>query len=1197
MNGIKSNNYNLHFTSPIPLQKISKDVIIILNKFQDEESVLKTIHESCSIFDRIWIFNIDGEVSFINIIKLVYQRDYLSLQATLNNFQQLSKYFQLQNYSVNYVDFKIIVKIIKNISISSKEQQYNIQYDYKNQKEQEMMKQEAVIYIFGQQNFINTNFNLEKYNAHVFFIYIQKSDISQNTVVSMNNVILIEYVSQSYFIDVSLFKIVQILNCLYVSTRDEIGSVNNSILISRPIYQDDQYIGMLLINEQLFGSFADMTLNNLDGLTATTLKVRMMDKQIQILNPYYQFSQTVSYQQEVPQPLIQTIPGILNNYPQNQFSDIVSAKIITIPKTINASTGSFIESINEYYNMQVVRNELTIHIGLSSTVITTQSRHDYSNVNYCVPPKQIQFTVQPLNLQQLRYNTHLPFYTTNTDCLVSDGYSCMFKTDVDLYRQAKEQILKQNSSNIQYLCGYNYTSTKFTLHTDSDDFLLYLQTVPEFGDITTLVKDHNDLKTATLYLNYINQYKVILKYNKVMTTYQYQKSMLDQNGCVMVVQNNTFIPSSNFASLRGLNTSSLSLLYLLYQQTREISHFARYVPKLEYLLDNPLVEAVYLGHSWVSNQDRNYADLLEQKTFVENETGTNDDQKVVNNVCIKIGRLFNNQYFVFSTNPQNNDIVKNEHLKSNIDGTNLKFRLSVVNGQTFLTKPLISKNKSLLGIPRVGGYLTLQLNIKNVFYNITGKNDDFLVMDATGSTLYHKYNDNTDQYAFGVKQILIKYGYLVETLSNSTVQSVHRSCTRNHQFWETAYQRSANNEFSVVVSHDISKKFDFLKEADYNQSAVYERSIIFKAESQFFLGGYITIKEFSVLNEFVVLLNDIQLSETSKSSWEKQQYENLTHYLKNIPHNLTALDWIYPNLTRRGQIPQKIVRFEFKHDHKFPVSNLMFVSIMVSQCLFIMILYLKSVTKRTYKLQHQSVLEFNENNIENSINITLYYNSSFDSLTQKQDEILNHTFESLIKYVDRVKQQLLLQKVNLIFEEKNISVADCLKIIQLFEDQHQANIFRYIQIQSVQYYYRSFTVLVPQKIYSDYLINLINRTSWIPNEIARFNSHLKLIKGTYLLYVPSKRYVSINNKNVSKLVTRLQTAIQSTIQSRVPSKPISRQEFTEEIQNLPFWFYNNTISRNNPNPCKVMQFLPMFPNKNYLQSQSLEHILWCSILD
>ncbi|CAL6059769.1 Hypothetical_protein [Hexamita inflata] len=129
-------------------------------------------------------------------------------------------------------------------------------------------------------------------------------------------------------------------------------------------------------------------------------------------------------------------------------------------------------------------------------------------------------------------------------------------------------------------------------------------------------------------------------------------------------------------------------------------------------------------------------------------------------------------------------------------------------------------------------------------------------------------------------------------------------------------------------------------------------------------------------------------------------------------------------------------------------------------------------------------------------------------------------------------------------------------------------------------------------------MNSRNLISWIPKEFATFDSNQKIMQSTELTHIPSKRYISVNNKNVSKLVTRLQTAIQSTMQSRVHSRPISRQEYVEEIQNLPFWFYNNTTSRNNHNPCQIILFVPSFPIQNLLQleSQNMEMIMQSLII-
>ncbi|CAL6013001.1 Hypothetical_protein [Hexamita inflata] len=99
-------------------------------------------------------------------------------------------------------------------------------------------------------------------------------------------------------------------------------------------------------------------------------------------------------------------------------------------------------------------------------------------------------------------------------------------------------------------------------------------------------------------------------------------------------------------------------------------------------------------------------------------------------------------------------------------------------------------------------------------------------------------------------------------------------------------------------------------------------------------------------------------------------------------------------------------------------------------------------------------------------------------------------------------------------------------------------------------------------------MHLQNSPSWIPNELALFKSDLQLLKSQRIYYIPSKRYITINQKNVSKLVTRLQTAIQSSVQSRIHSKPISRQEYIEELNDIPFWFNDEYIMRNNPSQCE-----------------------------
>ncbi|CAL6052187.1 Conserved_hypothetical protein [Hexamita inflata] len=920
--GKKSQNYNLPFTSPVPLQKVSKDVIIVLNNFQDSESVFASLRETATVFDRIRFYKVESESTYRNIIQSIFGIEYISLQATLNNYEEISKHFSNEK-QIQYVKSDQINQILQEVIKIADGSYYSILMELQTNQYSKTVKSEVVMYLFGQENFVQSsdgrqdNFTNDG-NVHIFFVGFVNRGFQQQQLFHKNMELYVEYKSQSDFLQSQLQLIVKRLNLLYVSARDEISSVNDSIIVARSIYDSgNQYVGMLLINSFMFETFSDITMNHMDELSATTLKMRIMERQIPIINPFYQFSQTVYFEQNNKYSLTQTIPVILNKYPQISFNDIASVKLVTIPKLINATSGLFVERFYEYYQLQIVQKDLTIHVGLSSTAITTKSRYGNMNVSYCTPTQSQQIQINSLNLTYLRSQTSRSFKSTSVDCAVMDGYNCIIKEEVDLFRIARQKIVYKPSQDFHTLCYYGIKSTKFKLNTDTQDFLEYLTNIPEFGNISQLMIDHNEFIDSVL--NSDNQVwnKIVLKYYPVLPVNHNQ--FLYQDSCVMVIENNKFVKSSQFSSLKGQLTSSPLLLHILYQKNSEIAYFSKYLESLEYLLDNPIIKAVYLGHSWISGEEINIANLWEQQTFVYSQTGTNEDQKVVNRVCTEIARLYGTQYFVFSTNPDNNEIVKGEQLKSNIDGTNQKFRLSFVNDQTFLTKPLISRNKSVLGIPRVGGYLTLQLDIDNLFSDFAKNTKQFLVMDATGSVLYSQ--DNSDKYAFGVKQILIKFGYLVETMTNTTIQSAHRSCTRNHDFWDTAFQRSADNEFIVVVSRNTSRFNNILTEEDYNISAVYERSVVFDATSDFFSGGYITVQEFSVLNQFFVSINDMEITDTTQDMWEAQRDKELRAYQQNIPQNISALNQVYPNLTSRdSHIPQDIVRHTFKMEKFYKIE-------------------------------------------------------------------------------------------------------------------------------------------------------------------------------------------------------------------------------------------------------------------------------------
>ncbi|CAL6023281.1 Conserved_hypothetical protein [Hexamita inflata] len=1169
--GKKSQNYNLPFTSPVPLQKVSKDVVIVLNNFQDSESVFAALRETSTVFDRIWFYKVESESTYNNIIQSIFGIEYISLQATLNNYEEISKHFANEK-QIQYVKSDQINQILQEVIKIADGSYYSILMELQANQYSKTVKGEIVMYLFGQENFVQSsggrqdNFTNDG-NVHIFFVEFVNRGFQQQQLFHKNMELYVEYKSQSDFLQSQLQLIVKRLNLLYVSSSDEISSVNDSIIVARSIYDSgNHYVGMLLINSFMFETFSDITMNHMDELSATTLKMRIMERQIPIMNPFYQFSQTVSNRS---QTLTQTIPVILNKYPQISFNDVTSVKLVTIPKIINATAGLFVERFYEYYQVQFVQKALTIHVGLSSTAITTKSRYTYFNITNCIPPQEYTIKIIPLNLTVLRQSTSQSFKRSSANCAVIDGYNCLVNSEVDIFRMAKQKIVFKPSSDYNRICYNGFKSTKFSLNTDTDDFLRYLSTISEFGNVSQLIADHNDFITSVFTSNLTLWNNIVFKYYNLFPANQNQ--YLNQNVCVVVIQNNKFVNSSQFISLVGQQTSSPLLLQVLYQKYTEIAHFSNYVHRLEYLLDNPIIKAVYLGHSWISGEEKNIANLWEQKTFVYNQTGTNEDQKVVNRVCTEIARLYGTQYFVFSTNPDNNEIVKSEQLKSNIDGTNQKFRLSFVNGQTFLTKPLISRNKSVLGIPRVGGYLTLQLDIDNLFSDFAKNTKQFLVMDATGSVLYSQ--DNSDKYAFGVKQILIKFGYLVETMTNTTIQSAHRSCTRNHDFWDTAFQRSADNEFIVVVSRNTSRFNNILTEEDYNISAVYERSVVFDATSDFFSGGYITVQEFSVLNQFFVSIHDMEITDMTQEMWEAQRDKELRAYQQNIPQNISALNQVYPNLTRRdSHIPQDVVRYLFSStdDTSFIFKYNLIVLTLCS--IFLLLCIISSKFQRQTKV-NQFRQQFTEVCIQNNISATdLFHQQNLLVDIMLNNQIVRKIQQykpqhiQLTNLIKNFESYLQLQRVKFIFTEHNFTVLEHNQIKVLIEDDDQINLFKQLQYQHQELHYRSFSLLQnnPQ-LYQQFIMNLKNLPSWIPNTLATFQSDLELIQHVQLQYVPSKRFVTINNKNVSHLATRLSTALQS----KMHSKPISRQECVEDIENIPFWFHDKNIVRENPSPCCI----------------------------
>ncbi|CAL6001653.1 Conserved_hypothetical protein [Hexamita inflata] len=1173
VNGTKSDKYDLHFTSPVPLQKISKDVVILLNDFTDSYSVLKTLHESASIYDRIWFYKVTSETKVKNIIQQIYKRNYISLQATLNSYYEISKYIE-QTISNLYVSNIIIKQIVQQVIKDSEGSKYNIQFE----KNLMMSSQyEIIMFVFGQSNIIlQTQNQFNDGNVHIF--YIDSSEQSDNRLIqNKNNQFNLIFKNQSDFLKNQLPTIVKILNQLYISVNNEVGSVNDSVVVARSLYQNNEYIGMLVIKPNIFNTFSDTIMNSLDGISGTTLKIRMMEQQHSIINQFFQFMPSISYQETQGEALIQLLPFQLNPQPQINFNDVISTTLGTVIKFTNYSTNLYVQNIQGFYQMQITRKEFAINVALSSSTLTTLTRNRYSTED-CVPPQELIIVQQNLDVEQLRNFSKQTYQKTTNNCLVTDyNGSCIVKNSAELIPEVKQKIASAFKTNVPVLCPTQFTSTIFQLYLGSDELIQKIQNSPEFGDVSILLSDYNLLKEAILNVDQTKIDYIRLKYMNIIPIKQ--KQYLSQDTCVLVKNDNNYVSSTHYNSLQGLQVVSPNIIYALYISSWEIMHFARFIPQLEKLLTNKKIVGIYFGHTWFSDEDVDYASLYEQIKQVENKFVQNQERKIVNELCADIARIYNTHYFMFSTNPTYNQLIQNEHHKSNVDGTNGKFKLSIINKQIFLTKPIITKNKSLVGTPHVQGYLTIQLKkyyffalfLNQIQYDLPGSSTSQynFIIDNTCSIVY-----SDGQYEFQIKQLLINFGYITESLINLTGQNVQQICTKNNKFWDTAYQRSLNNEFTLIIKNNITRFSRLLIDEDYNNSAVYDRTIIINATSEYFKSGQIYIKEFSILNEFLVIAQNLQIPDSPNYKTLTQKQIDLVNYQKNIPQNLTLLDIIYPNITTRSQrIQQSIYRISISEQKQQNfVHNKYFWALLISVTTLILSFITVLLSKQKYNTFSQ-IIDISYNT-QLSLTLPLFtdYNDNylFDlSLTTELSEYslkplrlnMNYIFyEDINKY----------QKDNLNQIEQTLSCQNILNLVSCTPKQEN---------------FRSFTIYCTQQQYSSFIILQSNLESWIPKQLQLFKFDCKLRASMRSYCVPTQKMFTVNQRNVSKLATRIQTQIQSRAYSKAVSQCPSRQELVDTIDDIPIWFDDTDqyYKRDNPNAYFIELFDVQYPCQ-YIQN-------------
>ncbi|CAL6060882.1 Conserved_hypothetical protein [Hexamita inflata] len=1152
INNQKSSVYSLNFTSPIPLQKTSKDVVILISDFSDMDVITNVMFEAATIYDHIWVICL-LDSGYVNIIQHMYNRQYLSLQAFVNLKHDIVLEIIQQKTTSIYVQNKQIMQILQQINDANTDERIYLQNNNSKNPSTNHISSEILVFVFGAVNFVGTTtkkIDIE-WNLHMFLISNSTEEINQQTLfLGSQNLYSVKYHDYQDFTQNMLPLIVSELAMLYVSTQDEIGVVNETVVMARAIYRDNTYLGMICVQPKIFDTFIDLIMNNFDSLSATTLTIRVNEQRRDLMNPYYQFKQTVDFKRN--ESLYQLSPIALHLINQIKISDQIKNNLVISTKMVDDDY--YIQNYQGYYQKLIQHKEFILHVGLSSTAIAVRTRKQMQTAS--CQTINLQTNVQPFNIAEYRQITGKQFVPYDQNCILYYQQQCVIKNDSGLNINLKKQIQKQFKYPQTPICITPFQSSKFTLMLGLDKTINEIAQGTALGNFTAAKQEYNLIKQLMLKGD---QASIgLLKFKYLTISPNSMKEFSNIETCAMVVQGKTFSSPKLYDSLVNRTTVSPIVLLSAFGVVNEVIHFSQVAKGLEYLLTQQHVDGVYLGHTLKGGDDIDYVNILEQRNFVENQLSSNQEVLMRNKYCLDLARYYTTMYFMFSSNSSNNDIVQKEQLKSNIEGMNSKFRLGFGNQKFFLTKPLISRNKSLVNAPNINGYLTIEINY-NIFQDLT--QHPYLIMDGTGQIIYSnntQLNQNQQLLEVAVRQILLDIGYLKEYVQNTTVQSTHKTISMNLRFWDTALN---NKQFSLFVNQNLSRFEGLLAEEDYNQSAVYERTIVVNAtKSQYFQSGSIYIKEFSVFNEFIIILNDVQHYNIPLDQLLNEQKQQQKLIQQSVPINVTLLDVYYPNITTRSKkIPQVFHRMQQTKSSPLSINVLNnrsdLIHIMFSLSLTVMYLI--------YKIFRQNKQEFSvqEHFTDYETNIIVNSQSSFIPFFE-----MNYTEEASNMSMGIRENKLSFAfcpsiSHNYVFKENIISYQESIFLVQKIQFRYQIishlhNLFQ-DQVQTQV----SFILMCPAQQYAIFISKIKSESSNMPKEVTNFSNSTKLIvkNKENIIVMPNRQIVTYLQDKKQKIVTKKMNQINQSY------------TYEREIINYPRWFddINDFYSQDNTSVCNV----------------------------
>ncbi|CAL6049736.1 Conserved_hypothetical protein [Hexamita inflata] len=496
-------------------------------------------------------------------------------------------------------------------------------------------------------------------------------------------------------------------------------------------------------------------------------------------------------------------------------------------------------------------------------------------------------------------------------------------------------------------------------------------------------------------------------------------------------------------------------------------------------------------------------------------------------------------YFSFSTGDNWKQIMK-EQLKTQPSALTEKFRVGEINGQLCVTKALTIQSKTIDNQTTVSGFLTVVLKQPYQF----PLNEPYTLFDQN-----MRFIAGIDdlQYQNGVKQILFRYQYIKNIYVNYTLGNILNILELNNSFWTDAFKNSNQNEYTIVITQNKLTHNNRISESDYNQSEIHQRSVIFKASCDYFVSGYIIVKQLGAIDGLLVVYQDIVLS-------------NYNQDLQLIRTNtIDDISYYYGNLNSRTQSSTYSTNYMYFNNENSVIlykQEIIVILYQLSLPVIILLLILVrqvSVSEPKFDFYSEDQELFQEI-LSQNINI------------HNPRMITNH-----INFIKSLQSDIFynIQSINTYLPLTEYIFANDLKKYQYLQNiVNHDHIYKYLQKQTEQKEQPnmfSFQILVTSQQYSVILNAILRNKSWISNQYIKFTGSLqvKYISNTIL-------QIKYNSRLASKTSSRVMSSYD--LLQDVQKQNQSIEQILEVYVSKVFDDSNLFCDRKLYTPCKVTIF-------------------------